>query len=79
MTEVSSKTRLVVTGKKTRYVIEPHRFELGLSRVEMVDRHLAGLAKPASEHPDVDKLLDARLRYMAQADPPSEPMAAAAA
>jgi hypothetical protein len=78
VSEVTSKTRLVVTGKKTRYVIEPHRFELGLSRVEMVDRHLKYLAEPRSEHPDVDKLLDARLRYMAQEGPTSEPMGAAA-
>ncbi len=74
----TSRTRLVVTGAKTRYIIEPHRFELGLSRVEMVDRHLRGLKPRAADHPDVDRLLDARLRYMAQESPP-EPAAAAVA
>lgn len=75
---VSHSTRLIVAGGKTRYVIEPNRFELGLSRVEMVDAYLTGLPAPRSEHPDVDKLLDARLRYMAQETTPPASSAAAA-
>jgi hypothetical protein len=74
-----SSTRLVVVGVKTRYVIEPHRIDMGLSRVEMVDRHLAGLGPDAKHHPDVDRLLDARLRYMAQEDEPPPAAAEVAA
>lgn len=54
----------VVLGDLRVYPIEPVRFGLGLSRAQMVDRHLSQLAAEGKTgHPDVDHLLDARTHY----------------
>lgn len=52
---------LTVRAAVSDYVIEPARFRLGLSRVEMVDDHLAALVKDHRAHgADADALLEAR-------------------
>jgi hypothetical protein len=52
---------LAVYAEVAHYVIEPIRFDLGLSRVEMIDEHLAELTRAGRGHgPDADELLDAR-------------------
>lgn len=54
----------IVLGDLRVYPIEPVRFGLGLTRAQMVDRHLAQLAAEGKTgHADVDHLLDARTRY----------------
>lgn len=46
------------------YVIEPARFDLGLSRVEMVDYHLRLLGKDSRQYgEDSDALLEARVVF----------------
>jgi hypothetical protein len=62
MTDTTSEA-LRVEGAHTTYVIEPIRFRLGLSRVEMVDDHLATLTRDRPSSPDVDALLDARVLF----------------
>lgn len=65
---MSTDTRpaaLIVAGATRDYVIEPLRFLTGISRVEMVDKHLARLAESKTRSPaDVDALLDARALYL---------------
>lgn len=52
---------LTVRAPVSDYVIEPARFRLGLSRVEMVDDHLAALVRNERGHgADADALLEAR-------------------
>lgn len=58
---------LTIEGPISDYVIEPARHDLGLSRVEMVDAHLADLVRngrsPAPDcygNSDYDALLEAR-------------------
>ncbi|BBG01610.1 MULTISPECIES: hypothetical protein [Pseudonocardia] len=58
---------LTVQGPVSDYIIEPARWDLGLSRVAMVDYHLAGLVHDGrSPEPDCygnsdyDALLEAR-------------------
>lgn len=58
----------VVLGEIRVYPIEPARFGLGLSRVQMCDRHIAQLATEGKTgHVDVDHLLAARARYTQEA------------
>jgi hypothetical protein len=56
---------LVVRGDIADYIIEPIRFDLGLSRVEMVDDHLRVRAESGGwqDSADVDALLAARLVF----------------
>lgn len=62
-------TDLVVTAPVSDYVIEPRRFDLGLTRVEMVDEHLARLIVDQRQHSaDADALLDARAVFEAADD-----------
>lgn len=59
---------LAVRCEHNDYVIEPIRFALGLSRIEMVDDHLAALIQAGrSTSPDIDHLLDARARFAVEA------------
>lgn len=68
MTGVGLTSQLIVVGDIRVYPIEPVRYGLGLTRAQMVDRHLAQLAAEGlAAHPDVDHLLDARARYLAEA------------
>ena len=61
---------LAVAGVDASYVIEPARFELGLTRVQMVDRYLAMLLRVGMRsHPDVDTLLGARCAFAFVEDP----------
>ena len=66
---ISYRGRVVsVRGQVSDYVIEPVRFTLGLSRVEMVDDHLAQLVRGGRGHgPDADALLDARRVFSGRA------------
>ena len=55
---------LVVQGSIKEYPIEPMRFELGYSRVEMVDFYIADLIRHHRRHSDdVNVLLDARSMF----------------
>jgi len=55
---------LRVEAPVSNYVIEPHRFALGLTKVEMVDDHLARLIVDGRHcSPDADALLDARVAF----------------
>jgi hypothetical protein len=57
---------LFVDAPVAAYCIEPIRFELGLSRVEMVDQHLAELCRTHRGHgADTDELLEARALFAA--------------
>lgn len=57
---------LTVRATVSDYVIEPIRFTLGLSRVEMVDDHLATLVKDQRAYGvDADTLLEARSVFAA--------------
>jgi hypothetical protein len=57
---------LTVRAVVSDYVIEPARFRLGLSRVGMVDDHLAALVKDHRAHgADADTLLEARAVFAA--------------
>jgi len=52
---------LVIQGTICEYRIEPLRFEMGLSRIEMIDLHIVGLITSHRRHSeDMDVLLDAR-------------------
>jgi hypothetical protein len=54
----------VVEAPVSHYVIEPHRFELGLTRVQMVDDHLARLITDKRQYgADADTLLEARAQF----------------
>jgi hypothetical protein len=60
---------LTVDAPVSNYVIEPLRFELGFSRVEMVDDHLTRLVRDGRRtgHPlsgDAEALLRARARFL---------------
>ncbi len=63
----------------TSYIIEPARYDLGRSRVEMIDFHLDDLAQARrqvregvwAEH--IDALLDARIVFAAVPDPGPDP------
>jgi len=75
---------LDVAGRSgsVHYHIEPARFELGYSRVQMVDDHLVRVcADGGSRHPDVDVLLDARALFTQATadgdDPDAAPLCAA--
>ena len=58
---------LTVRAVVSDYVIEPIRFRLGLSRVEMVDDHLASLVKNGRAYgADADVLLEARRVFSAE-------------
>jgi hypothetical protein len=60
-----SGTLLTVEAEVSHYCIEPIRFTLGKSRVEMVDEHLAELTRNGrGTSADVDELLDARAMFM---------------
>lgn len=55
---------LTVEAEVAHYCIEPIRFTLGKTRVEMVDIHLAELVRQHRGHgPDVDELLEARAAF----------------
>lgn len=57
---------LTVRAAVSDYVIEPIRFTLGLSRVGMVDDHLAALVKDRRAYgADADALLEARSVFSA--------------
>lgn len=56
---------LTVEAEVSHYCIEPVRYALGKSRVEMVDEHLAELVRQNRGHgADVDELLEARSAFM---------------
>jgi hypothetical protein len=56
---------LSVDADVSNYIIEPARFDLGLSRVEMVDDHLKRLAADGKSHGrDSDYLLEARAAFL---------------
>ena len=58
---VKSRGVLSVHAPVSWYVIEPIRFELGLSRVQMVDDHLTTLTRDGRQYgEDADVLLEAR-------------------
>lgn len=59
----ATRGKLIVFGAIRVYPIEPARHDHGLTRVEMVDRHLAQLVEHHARHSDVDVLLDARNGY----------------
>lgn len=62
---LSGVTTVVVEAPVSTYVIEPIRFDLGLTRVQMVDDHLAHLLKDKRAHgADADTLLDARAQFL---------------
>jgi hypothetical protein len=64
---MSRPTVLVVRGVVSDYVIEPIRFALGLTRVQMVDDHLRTLVRDKRAiGPDLDALLEARSTYAAE-------------
>lgn len=55
---------VVVRAPVSDYVIEPIRHDLGLSRVEMVDEHLAGRSDGVwRTSEDTNALLDARSAF----------------
>lgn len=66
MTITRNGAALIVKAPVSAYCIEPIRFELGLSRVQMVDQHLAELCKNGRGcSDDADELLDARAQFAA--------------
>ena len=55
---------LWVRGNVSDYCIEPIRFSLGFSRVQMCDDHLKGRSDPVwATSDDTDALLAARLQF----------------
>lgn len=55
---------LAVEAPVSTYVIEPIRFALGLSRVEMVDEHLRGRSDEVwRRSEDTNALLEARAEF----------------
>jgi hypothetical protein len=55
---------LAVECEHASYVIEPIRYRLGRTRIQMVDDHLAALTSTGrARSPDVDALLDARTAF----------------
>jgi hypothetical protein len=55
---------LAVEAPISTYVIEPIRFDLGLTRVEMVDDHLKHLIQNRRQYgQDADTLLEARAQF----------------
>lgn len=67
MTVVERKGALVVEAPVSHYVIEPIRFTLGLTRVEMVDEHLNSRRDEVwRRSEDANALLDARMEFAAQ-------------
>lgn len=58
---------LMVRGEISDYCIEPARFALGLSRVEMVDDHLRLRTGKWRDSADTDALLAARLVFEREA------------
>ena len=62
---------LSVTGPSgTEYPIEPLRFSLALTRVQMVDAHLHSILRTGEHREDTDELLDARNTFaFAPGDP----------
>lgn len=55
-----------VQGRASLYVIDPYRDLIGITRAQMVDRHLDDLVRAGlAEHPDAAVLVEARATFRA--------------
>lgn len=55
-----------VQGHTSLYVIDPYRHAIGITRAQMVDRHLDDLVRAGlAEHPDAAVLVEARTVFRA--------------